>query len=119
MENGLISRVNEAPLTSEPYTQNLHIMKTLPLLILIAAMNFTAFADTALNPTKDASQATVLQTRTGQQVELHLKSGEKISGKVASVGSQLVHLTTLTGMEMFEATVVISDISAVVVRTAK
>lgn len=90
-------------------------MKTLPLIALIAAFNFTAFAE----PGKDDSQATVLQSRVGQQVELRLKSGEKISGKVALVGSQLVHLTTLTGMELFEATVTLSDVSAVVVRTAK
>ena len=93
-------------------------MKTLHILALITAMNVAALADTALNPAKDSNQATILQTRTGQQVELRLKGGEKISGKVAFVGEQLVHLTTLTGMEMYEATVTISDISAIVVRSA-
>ncbi len=95
-------------------------MKTLHILALITAMSISALADTALNPAKDSSQSSILQTRTGQPVELRLKSGEKISGKVAFVGEQLVHLTALTGMEMYEATVTISDISAIIVRsTAK
>jgi len=92
-------------------------MKTLQILTLITAMSLSALADTALNPAKDATQGSVLQTRTGQTVELRLKSGEKISGKVASVGDQIVHLTALTGLEMYEASVTISDISAVVVRS--
>ncbi len=93
-------------------------MKTLQLIVLILALNITAQADT-FAPAKDSTQATVLQSQSGKQVELRLKSGDKISGKVAAVGDNLVHLTVLTGMEMFEATVSISDISAVVVRTAK
>ena len=93
-------------------------LKTLALLTFATALNAATPADTAPVPAKDASQNTVLQARTGQQVELRLKSGDKISGKVVSVGDQLVHLTALTGMEMYEATVTLSDISAVVVRSA-
>ena len=93
-------------------------MKRLRLVTLIAGMAISAHAAT-LEPAKDSTQATVLQSQSGKQVELHLKSGEKIGGKVAFVGTNVVHLTTLTGMEMFEATVSISDISAVVVRSAK
>jgi hypothetical protein len=93
-------------------------MKTLQLLTVIIGITLSAQADT-LTPAKDSTQATLLQTQSGKQVELRLKSGEKISGKVAFVGDSVVHLTTLTGMEMFEASVSLSDISAVVVRTAK
>lgn len=93
-------------------------MKALQLICVAAAMTLSAQANT-LAPAKDSAQAAVLQSQSGKQVELHLKSGEKISGKVAFVGDVVVHLTTLTGMEAFEATVSISDISAVVVRTAK
>lgn len=94
-------------------------MKILPLVItLLAVLTLNTQADT-LAPAKDSSQAAILQTQAGKQVELRLKSGEKIGGKVAFVGDSVVHLTSLTGMEMFEATVSLSDISAVVVRTAK
>ena len=57
-------------------------MKTLQLIsliTLIAALTFTAQANT-LAPAKDSTQAVLLQTQSGKQVELHLKSGEKISG---------------------------------------
>jgi len=94
-------------------------MKTLQLLALMAAMTLTVHADTTLKPAQHDTQGTVLQTCTGQQVELRLKSGEKIGGKVVSVGDKVVHLTGLTAMEMYEATVTISDISAVVVRSPK
>ena len=93
-------------------------MKALQLICLVATMTFSVQANT-LAPAKDSTQTAILQSQAGKQVELRLKSGEKISGKVAFVGDAVVHLTTLTGMEAFEATVSISDISAVVVRTAK
>ena len=63
--------------------------------------------------------AAVLQKNVGQSVELHLNSGEKVGGKVDSVGSAVVHLTQVTGMEMFDADVNIADISAVFVRAKK
>ena len=93
-------------------------MKTPSLLILIAAMAVTAHAGT-LEPTKDSTQATVLQSQIGKSVELLLNSGGKIGGKVTLVGDNVVHLSGLTGMEMYEATVSIGDISAVIVRSAK
>jgi hypothetical protein len=93
-------------------------MKSLLLLALLAALTLTGHAD-SLAPDKDATQAAILASQVGKTVELHLSSGEKIGGEVASVGEDLVHLTSLTGMEMFEATVTIDDIAAVVVRSAK
>ena len=93
-------------------------MKTLIYLILGTALNAATPVDPAPAPTRESTQITVLQARTGQQVELRLKSGDKISGKLVSVGDHLVHLTALTGYELYEATVTISDISAVVVRIA-
>lgn len=93
-------------------------MKTLHLFILAAAMTLSAQANT-LTPAKDSNQAAMLQSQSGKQVELILKSGQSIGGKIAFVGDSVVHLTSLTGKEMFEATISVSDISAVVVRTAK
>ena len=93
-------------------------MKTLQLLIIATAMNISAHANT-LTPAKDSTQATVLQSQSGKQVELQLKSGQSLSGKLTFIGDHVVHLTALTGKEMYEATVTISDISAVVVRSAK
>jgi hypothetical protein len=77
---------------------------------------------TAAKPATTSSSdtiAAVLQKNVGQSVELHLNSGEKVGGKVGSVGSAVVHVAQVTGMEMFDADVNIADISAVFARKSK
>jgi 16S rRNA U1498 N3-methylase RsmE len=93
-------------------------MKTLQLLILSVAFATSAFADGKVDFKQDDTTATVLKRQEGQRVELRLKSGEKISGKVAAIGLKSVHLSALTGQEMFDAVINLDDISAVLIRTA-
>jgi hypothetical protein len=52
-------------------------------------------------------------------VELRMKSGEKLGGKIEKVGAKLVHLSQLTGAEFYDAAVDLDAISAVVVRARK
>jgi hypothetical protein len=59
----------------------------------------------------------ILQRNIGQMVELRLKSGEKIGGKVEKVGIKLIQLSQLSGAEFFEVAVDAADVSAVVLRT--
>jgi hypothetical protein len=59
----------------------------------------------------------ILQKNVGQVVELRMKSGEKIGGKLEKVGDKLVHLSSLTGAEFFDAAVDAAEVAAVVVRT--
>jgi hypothetical protein len=59
----------------------------------------------------------ILQKNIGQTVELRMKSGEKMGGKVEKVGDKLVHLSQLSGAEFFEAAVDTADVAAVLVRT--
>ncbi len=61
----------------------------------------------------------VLQHQVGQSVELRMRSGEKIGGKLEKVNEKVAHLTNLTGAEYFEAAVAMEDIAAVVVRAKK
>lgn len=61
----------------------------------------------------------ILQKNVGQMVELRLKAGEKIGGKVEKIGDKLVHLSALSGAEFYDAAVSIDDIAAVVVRAKK
>jgi hypothetical protein len=61
----------------------------------------------------------ILQKNVGQVVELRMKSGEKIAGKLEKVGDKVVHLSQLTGAEFYDAAVDAEDISAVVVRTRR
>jgi hypothetical protein len=64
----------------------------------------------------NASVAGIVQGNAGKSVELHLRSGEKMGGKVAQVTDSVVHLSNLTGAEYFDAFVDLKDVSAVVVR---
>jgi hypothetical protein len=61
----------------------------------------------------------ILEKNVGQPVEIRMKSGEKIGGKVEKVGDKLLHLSQLTAAEFFDGAVEIADISAVIVRTKK
>ena len=99
-------------------------MKTLLLSIFIvfAFVCSIPAQGTAAKPGATSSSdsiAAVLQKNVGQSVELHLNSAEKVGGKIDSVGSTVVHVTQVTGMEMFDADVNIADISAVFVRKSK
>ena len=90
----------------------------LPLLIIVIAMltcsSLLAQEKAALQP--NVTVLSVLQGAVGKTVELHLRSGEKMGGKVSQVSGDTVHLSALTGAEYFDAFVDAKDISAVVVR---
>lgn len=93
-------------------------MKTLRLIALLATLTTTAFADGKVSFEPSDTPATVLKRQVGQRVELRMKSGEKISGKVEAVGGETTHLSALTGQEFFDAVVVLNEISVVLIRTA-
>lgn len=58
----------------------------------------------------------VLEQQIGKRVKIKLCSGQDVEGKVAKVGSHAVQLTELVGMELFDATVTLNDVTAVIVR---
>ena len=91
----------------------------LVLVIIVATGAFcSVFAEekAALQP--NATVGSLLAGSAGKSVELHLRSGEKMGGKIAQVTDNVVHLSNLTGAEYFEAFVDVKDISALVVRVA-
>ena len=55
----------------------------------------------------------------GQRVRLKLVSGQDLEGQVVRVGTNAVALTQLAGMELFDATVRVDQIAAVIIRRAK
>jgi hypothetical protein len=102
-------------------TQNALIMKRYSLIfmvILSAVICASSFAQDKASLQSNATVATLLQGSVGKSVELHLRSGEKMGGKVAQVTENIVHLSNLTGAEYFDAFVDVKDISAVLVRVA-
>jgi hypothetical protein len=101
--------------------QNQLIMKRYSLLlgIVVAAMTCSSLlAQEKAALQANATVLSILQSSAGKAVELHLRPGEKMGGKVAGVTDNVVHLSNLTGAEFFDAFIDIKDISAVVVRVA-
>jgi hypothetical protein len=58
----------------------------------------------------------VLARQVGKRVSLVLTTGPELTGIVASVGDQVVHLTGLAGREFFDAVVSLDRVSGVVIR---
>jgi len=81
----------------------------------VACSSLLAQEKAVLQPT--ATVAGILQGSMGKSVELHLRSGEKMGGKVAQVTDNIVHLSNLTGAEYFDAFIDVKDVTAVIIRT--
>ncbi len=61
----------------------------------------------------------LLEQQAGKRVKIKLLSGQDVDGKVAKVGTQAVTLSELSGMELFDATIRLDQVAAVIVRRAK
>jgi hypothetical protein len=102
-------------------TQNELIMKRYSLFvatIITTLICASSFAQDKASLQPNATVVSLLQGSAGKSVELHLRSGEKMGGKIAQVTDNVVHLSNLVGAEYFDAFVDVKDISAVVVRVA-
>ena len=102
-------------------TQNELIMKRYSLfvaIIITAVICASSFAQDKASLQPDATVVSLLQSSAGKSVWLHLRSGEKMGGKISQVTDNIVHLSNLSGAEFFDAFVDVKDISAVVVRVA-
>jgi hypothetical protein len=82
----------------------------------IACSSLPAQEKPAVQP--NATVISILQGSAGKAVDLHLRSGEKIGGRVGQVTDNIVYLSHLTGAEFFDAFVDVKNISAVVIRAA-
>jgi hypothetical protein len=91
-----------------------HYSFLLVVILAVTCPTLIAQEKAALQP--NATVVSLLQGSAGKSVELHLRSGEKMGGKVAQVTDNIAHLSNLTGAEYFDAFVDVKDISAVVVR---
>jgi hypothetical protein len=84
------------------------------VIVALACSSLPAQEKVTLQPS--ATVLSILQASAGKAVELHLRSGEKMGGKVGQVTDNIVFLSNLTGAEFYNAFVDVKDISAVVVR---
>jgi hypothetical protein len=84
------------------------------IIAAVACSSLLAQEKAALQP--NVTVLSILQGNAGKTIELHLRSGEKIGGKVGQVTDNVVYLSHLTGAEFYDAFVDVKDISAVVIR---
>ena len=89
------------------------------LLVLFAVVGFAApdaFAQSKIELQTNDTVRSVLERQTGKPVELRLKSGEKIAGKLQKVTDNLAHLAQITDADFYDAAVDLESVAAVVVR---
>ena len=84
------------------------------IIAAVACSSLLAQEKAALQP--NVTVLGILQGNAGKAVELHLRSGEKIGGRVGQVTDNIVYLSHLTGADFYDAFVDVKDISAVVIR---
>ena len=84
------------------------------VIIALSCSSLSAQQKVTLQP--NATVLGILQASAGKAVELHLRSGEKMGGKVGQVTDNVVFLSNLTGAEFYDAFIDVKEISAVVVR---
>ncbi|HEY3661721.1 MAG TPA: hypothetical protein VGL24_01045 [Chthoniobacterales bacterium] len=88
----------------------------LSFLTIVALAVPGAFAQSKLDLQPNDTLRSVLEHQVGKPVELRMKSGEKMGGKLEKVTDKLVHLSQLTDADFYDAAVEIESIAAVVVR---
>ncbi|MDQ3623699.1 MAG: hypothetical protein M3463_14615 [Verrucomicrobiota bacterium] len=85
------------------------------ILLLGGALSLSA-AENKFEMQEDDTITTLLNRQKGQVVQLFLKSGAKLAGKVETVGTHLVHVLQLVAEgESYESAVKIDEISAIAV----
>jgi hypothetical protein len=88
----------------------------LALLLLMAFSSPNAFAQAKVDLQANDTVHSVLERQVGQAVELRLKSGEKIAGKVQQVTDKLVHLSQLPDADFYDGVIDLESVAAVVLR---
>ena len=93
-------------------------MKLFSTILAVVCFSFaTLFAQGKIDLQLSDTIHDILERNVGQSLELRLRSGEKIGGKVEKLGDKLVFLSQISGAEFYDAAIEIADVSAVVVRT--
>lgn len=84
---------------------------------LLCSLNLIALGQPKIELQPGDTMQSMLERNVGQVVDLRLKSGEKIGGKVEKVTEDLAHLSQLTGAEFYEAVIDLKEIAAISVRS--
>ncbi|MBX3328067.1 MAG: hypothetical protein U0223_00930 [Nitrospira sp.] len=85
-------------------------------LCLAGTMPAVAADESSVDVNGPDAMKSLLEQQVGKRVKIKFCSGQDMEGKVVKVGSHAVQLTELVGMELFDATVKLNDVAAVIVR---
>jgi len=85
------------------------------LIALLATMQTVTAGQLTIN--NDDTMANVLAGQKGKKITITLTQGEELSGTVANITDELLHLEQLTGKEFYDAVIAVKEISAVIIRT--
>lgn len=88
---------------------------------IVAALGLAAYPAAAADEQKFEMRAgesvkTLLDDAVGRQVTLLLASGQEVTGTVAKVGDNAVHLSRIAGREFFDAVVRLDRVDGVIQR---
>ena len=86
------------------------------VLLTLTTMLQTASAEQFAIKSEDTI-AKVLAGQKGKKITITLTQGEELSGTVANITDELLHLEQLTGKEFYDAVIAVKEISAVIIRT--
>jgi hypothetical protein len=85
------------------------------LSVIASSIATTAFSEeNVFQFGKDNSLQTNLLQFKGKTIEIQLKTGGQLTGKLSEVGTQSILLKELQGKEYYDALIVIDDITAVI-----
>ena len=84
-------------------------------LTMITLAASSVFAQSKLDLQASDTVRSILEHQVGKPVELRMKSGEKMGGKLEKVTDKLIHLSQLTDADFYDAAVEIDSIAAIVV----
>jgi len=85
------------------------------LSVMVTSIATTAYSEeNVFQFGKDKSLQTNLLQFKGKTIEIQLKTGGQLSGKLSEVGTQSILLKELRGKEYYDAIIVIDDITAVI-----
>jgi hypothetical protein len=85
-------------------------------MVLLALAGAVAAAEDGLAVSEGTSVRDLLSKQVGKAVTLRLQGGEELSGKVQTVGGELVVLSPVSGRDFFDAAVRLDTVAAVLVR---
>jgi hypothetical protein len=88
----------------------------LALLAVGALVSPNALAQSKIDLQANDTIRSVLEHQVGKAVELRLKSGEKIAGKLEKVTDKMAHLAQITDADFYDAAVDLDSVAAIVWR---